>query len=92
MTPDVAVVIPLNHPLGPADDTVTAPLCSTSTSTSRHPPPGTPHSAVHILACSSLRALARALLQYHVLERDLATKRLIELALVLDILHPKRCT
>ena len=34
MTPDVAVVIPLNNPLGPADDTVTAPLCSTSTSTS----------------------------------------------------------
>ena len=33
MTPDVAVVIPLNNPLGPADDTVTAPLCSTSTST-----------------------------------------------------------
>jgi len=27
------VVIPLNNPLGPADDTVTAPLCSTSTST-----------------------------------------------------------
>jgi hypothetical protein len=24
MTPDVAVVIPLNNPLGPADDTVTA--------------------------------------------------------------------
>jgi len=34
MTPDVAVVIPLNNPLGPADDTVTAPLYSTSTSTS----------------------------------------------------------
>jgi hypothetical protein len=33
MTPDVAVVIPLNNPLGPADDTVTSPLCSTSTST-----------------------------------------------------------
>jgi len=31
MTPDVAVVIPLNNPLGPADDTVTAPLWSTST-------------------------------------------------------------
>ena len=27
MTPDVAVVIPLNNPLGPADDTVTATLC-----------------------------------------------------------------
>ena len=24
MTPDVAVVIPLNNPVGPADDTVTA--------------------------------------------------------------------
>jgi len=40
MTPDVAVVIPLNNPLGPADDTVTAPLCSTSTSTV--PGPGAP--------------------------------------------------
>ena len=30
----MAVVIPLNNPLGPADDTVTAFLCSTSTSTS----------------------------------------------------------
>ena len=29
----MAVVIPLNNPLGPADDTVTATLCSTSTST-----------------------------------------------------------
>ena len=29
----MAVVIPVNNPLGPADDTVTAPLCSTSTST-----------------------------------------------------------
>jgi hypothetical protein len=30
MTPDVAVVIPLNNPVGPADDTVTAeyPLLS----------------------------------------------------------------
>ncbi len=34
MTPDVAVVISLNHFLGPADDTVTATLCITSTSTS----------------------------------------------------------
>ena len=32
MTYDVAVVIPLNNPLGTADDTVTVPLCSTSTS------------------------------------------------------------
>jgi hypothetical protein len=52
----------------------------------------TRHRAPTIRRFPSLRALARALLQYHVLERDLATKRLIELALVLDILHPKRCT
>ena len=31
----MAVVTPLNNPLGPADDTVTAPLCSTSTSTNQ---------------------------------------------------------
>jgi hypothetical protein len=33
MTPDVAVVIPLKLVYTPVDDTVTAPLCSTSTST-----------------------------------------------------------
>ena len=37
-TPDVAVVISLNRFLVPVDDTVTAPLCNTSTSTSTMAP------------------------------------------------------
>ena len=48
MTPDVAVVIPLKLVYTPVDDTVTAPLCTTSTSTigsenaSFPPPPKVP--------------------------------------------------
>ena len=54
-TPDVAVVISLNRFLAPVDDTVTAPLCSTSTSTStEREEQGKPSKDAHVAVVISI--------------------------------------